>query len=156
MTKKFIAAGIYSLLAVVLISTFSACKKDAADGSLNITGKWVKTQFQGLQVYEFKSDSTVEYTVLQTDSVTKNIIGYTYKSIGKYSLKNAELKLYDLQNFSNSKNIFGPASELTPVGGAKTVTYTIALNRQKNKLSVFFTCPDGYDCVPSPIVYNKQ
>jgi hypothetical protein len=93
---------------------------------------------------------------MATDSVTKKVIGYRYKSIGKYSVENSELTMYDLANFSNSKNSFGPVEELIPIDGSKTLTYTISLNSWKNKLSLYFTCPLNADCIPSPIIYFKQ
>ncbi|HTE01121.1 MAG TPA: hypothetical protein VK668_17645 [Mucilaginibacter sp.] len=156
MRKIFIPASVFSLLAVVLVLTFSACKKDAAGGNVNITGEWAKAQFQGLEKYAFKSDGTVEYNIMATDSVTKRVIGYRYKSVGKYSVNNAELTMYDLKTFSNINNNFGPVAELVPVDGQKTITYTISVNSQKNKLSLFFTCPANADCVPSPMIYYKQ
>jgi len=156
MKKTLTSVRIFSLLVAVLVLTFYACKKDAASGSIDITGKWVKTEFQGLEQYEFKSDHTVEYDVIATDSITKKVIGYRYKSVGKYSVKNSELTMYDLANFSNSKNSFGPAVELVPTDSTKTLAYTISLNNQKNKLSFYFTCPLDADCAPSPIIYYKQ
>jgi hypothetical protein len=155
MKKTLTPVWAFGFLTAILLLTFSACKKDAAAGRIDITGKWTKTEFQGVTQYEFKSDHTVEFTVMATDSVTKKLIGYRYKSIGKFSVEGSELKMYDLTNFSNSKNSFGPAEELVPIDGPKTAIYTISLNSDKNKLSLYFTCPPNANCVPSPIVYFK-
>ena len=146
----------FCVLAAVLVFTFSACKKDASSGTIDITGKWAKTEFQGINQYEFKNDNTVEYNIIATDSVTKKIIGYRFRTIGKYSVKKDSLIMFDLVNYSNSKNSFGPATELVPINGSKTVGYSISLNAQKNKLSLYFTCPFNADCVPSPIIFIKQ
>lgn len=156
MKTKLSLIKMFSLLAAVLVFAFSACKKDAANGTIDITGKWAKIQFQGIDQYEFKNDNTVEYNIIATDSITKKIIGYRFRSIGKYSVKNDSLTMFDLVNYSNSKNSFGPATELVPIDGSKTVGYTVSLNAQKNKLLLYFTCPFNADCVPSPIIYNKQ
>jgi len=156
MKRTLTPAWIFGLLTAVLLLTFFACKKDVANVSIDITGKWAQIEFQGMQQYEFKSDHTVEFTIMATDSVTKQVIGYRYKSVGKYSVENSELKMYDLANFSNSKNSFGPVEELVSIDGFKTLTYTISLNSQKNKLSLYFTCPPNANCVPSPMVYFKQ
>ncbi len=145
-----------SLLTVVLLLTFDACKKDTKTTSIDITGKWALTQFQGIQQYEFKSDQTVEFNVIATDSVTKQVIGYRYKSTGSYTIKNDSLMMFNLKSYTNSKSTYGPATELVPTNGLKTDSYKVALNSQKNKLSLYFTCPPNADCVPSPMVFNKQ
>ena len=146
----------FSFLAAILVFAFSACKKDASSGTVDITGKWAKIQFQGIEQYEFKNNNTFEYNTLATDSVTKKILGYRFRTIGKYRIKKDSLIMLDLVNYSNSKNSFGPATELVPAGSSKTGGYTISLNAQKNKLSLYFTCPFNADCVPSPIIFNKQ
>jgi hypothetical protein len=146
MKTKLTLIRILGLLAVVLAFTFSACEKDAS-GPLNITGKWAYQQFQGIQQYEFKNGNQVQFDVIATDSVTKKIIGYRFRSIGKYSIKNDSLIMFDLVNYSNSKNSYGPETELTPVDGS---------NSQKNKLSLYFTCPFNASCVPSPMIFIRQ
>jgi hypothetical protein len=156
MKKTLTLSLVFSLLAVFLVINFSACKKNAASGRIDITGKWVKTEFQGIQQYEFKSDHSVEFDVFATDSVTKAIIGYRYKSVGKYNIKNDTLTMFDLINYSNSKNSFGPLTDLIPINGTTTITYTFSMNNQKTKLSFYFNCPFNADCVPSPIVYARQ
>jgi hypothetical protein len=156
MKKILTRSFTFSLLTAFLIVTFYACKKSANGGNIDITGKWVKTEFQGIQQYQFTSDHTVEFDVLATDSVTKAIIGYRYKSVGKYKIKNDTLTMFDLVNYSNSKNSFGSLTDLVPINGPTTITYTFSLNNQKTKLSFYFNCPFNADCVPSPIVYARQ
>lgn len=146
----------FSLLAAFLILTFSNCKKNANGSNADITGKWVKTEFQGVQQYIFNSDHTVEFDLLVTDSVTKAVMGYRYKRVGKYNIKNDTLTMFDLSNYSNSKNSFGPITDLIPTNGPATITYSFSLNAQKNKLSFYFYCPPYANCLPSPMVYNRQ
>jgi hypothetical protein len=155
MKTKLTLIRILGFLAIALAFTFSACKKDT-DGTLNITGKWGYQQFQGLIQYEFKNDNSVEYNIFAADSVTKKIIGYRFKTIGKYKIKNDSLIMFGLTNYANPKNGFGPATELIPVDGSSTVGYTISLNSQKNKLSLYFTCPFNASCVPSPMIFIRQ
>jgi len=156
MKKTLTLARTYGFLTALLLLILFACKKDGANGGTDLIGKWAKVEFQGIQQYEFKSDHTVEFTIMATDSVTKKVLGYRYKSVGRYSVENSELKMYDLANFSNSRNTFGPVEELIPIDGPKTLTYTISLNSGNNKLSLYFTCPPNVDCAPSPIIYFKQ
>ncbi len=145
-----------SLFAAVLLLAVSACKKDSNKMAIDITGKWTLTQFQGIQQYEFKSDQTVEFNIIATDSVTKQVIGYRYKSTGSYTIKNDSLIMFNLKSYTNSKSTYGPATELVPTNGLKTSSYKVSLNNQKNRLSLYFTCPPNADCVPSPMVFNKQ
>ena len=146
-----------SLLTAILLFTVAACKKDNKSAPLDIKGKWALTQFQGIQQYEFKSDQTVEFNVIATDSVTKQIIGYRYKNTGSYTIKNDSLIMFNLKSYTNSKGAYGPATELVPTNAAQTITgYKVSLNSQKNKLYFYFTCPPNADCVPSPMVFDKQ
>jgi len=155
MKTKLSLIKMFSLLAVVLAFTFSACKKDAS-GTIDITGKWAQLQFQGIQQYEFKTGNQFQFDVIATDSVTKKVIGYRFRIIGKYRVKNDSLTMFDLASYSNSKNSFGPATELAPIDGSKTIGYTISLNARRNKLLLYFTCPFNASCVPSPMVFDKQ
>lgn len=156
MKTKLTLIRILGLLAVVLAFTFSACEKDNTSGPLNITGKWAYQQFQGIQQYEFKNDNQVQFDVIATDSVTKKIIGYRFRSVGKYSIKNDSLIMFDLVNYSNSKNSYGPQTELTAVDGSKKLACGLSLNGPKNKLLLYFTCPFNASCAPSPMVFDKQ
>ncbi|QEC76111.1 lipocalin family protein [Mucilaginibacter ginsenosidivorax] len=155
MKTKLTLIKTLGLLAVVLAFTFSACKKDAG-GNIDITGKWAILQFQGIQQYEFKNGNQFQYDIIATDSVTKKIIGYRFRVTGKYSIKNDSLMMFDQVNYSNSKNSYGPVTELIPVSASKTVAYGLSVNSKKNKLSLYFTCPPNADCVPSPMVFSKQ
>jgi len=155
MKTKLSLIKIFSLLAAVLAFTFSACEKDAS-GNMDITGKWAQLQFQGIQQYEFKNGNQVQFDVIATDSVTKKIIGYRFRSTGKYSVKNDSLVMFDQVNYSNSKNSYGPVTELIPVDGSKTAAYGLSLNGPKNKLLLYFICPFNASCLPSPMVFDKQ
>ncbi len=155
MKTKLTLIKILSLLLAVLAFTFSACKKDAS-GTIDVTGKWAILQFQGIQQYEFKNGNQFQYDIIATDSVTKKIIGYRFRVTGKYSVRNDSLVMFDQVNYSNSKNNYGPVTELIPVDGSKTAAYGLSLNGQKNKLSLYFTCPFNADCVPSPMIFVKQ
>ncbi|WP_295716657.1 hypothetical protein [Mucilaginibacter sp.] len=129
----------FSFLATILVFAFSACKKDVSSGTVDITGKWAKTGFQGIDQYEFKNDYTVEYNALATDSVTKKIIGYRFRTKGKYSIKKDSLIMFDLANYSNSKHTFGPASELCPLMAPKELV--IPYHSTRRKINFYFTSP---------------
>ncbi len=153
---------IFGLLAAVLIFSLSACKKDTSAADTSLTGKWIAKQFGNnssiIQQYEFKSNDSVEFYAYQIDTVTKKILGYSYKVVGTYTLNNTTLILSNQAVFTNPANSFGPVTALVAAGTEGDATYTTAINKQNNKvvLSLYFTCPPYADCVPSPLIYYKQ
>ena len=150
---------IFSLSAVLLVLTFSTCKKNTAKGSTSIIGKWsnkVSYHSDIIGQYEFKSNDSVVFYNYKIDTVSKSIIGYSYMSLGTYKLENSTLTLNYMVSSSNPAGNFVPVSQLVQGGGPVTSIYTIVLDSQKNMLSLYFTCPPYADCVPSPIIYYRQ
>jgi hypothetical protein len=146
---------IISALIVILITAFSACKKDSTL-YVSIIGKWSKSASGDLQQYEFRRDLTYQMTAFTTDPATSKILGYRYKSIGKYRLKGEELTLYNITRYSNSNSFsYGPETDLVKTNGPETDTYYKAEVSNGN-LSLFFSCGPAESCIPSPIVYSKQ
>ncbi|HEY9197571.1 MAG TPA: hypothetical protein VIM77_14950 [Mucilaginibacter sp.] len=157
MKTKLTLIKTLGFVAVILVAVFAACKKEAASGEIEITGKWAKVLFKGIQQYEFKNGNQFEFDIIAADSVTKKVLGYSYKYTGTYSIKNNSLTIVNMAAYINSKNSYGPVTELVPVNTPQsTINYTVSLNNKKNKLSLYFTCPPNADCVPSPIVFDKQ
>jgi hypothetical protein len=156
MKKRINLIAVFGFLAVVLLMTVSACKKDASPGNTDIVGKWAQSQFQGTLGYEFKSDHTFKYYILATDSVTKKTLGYRSKTEGKYSIKNDSLKLFAMVTYATPGGSFTTEDKLQKINAADKTDYRFSFNDKKDRLSVFFKCPFNADCVPSPIVYNKQ
>jgi hypothetical protein len=144
---------IISALIVILITAFSACKKDSAL-NISIIGKWSKLANGNLQQYEFRRDSTYQSTLFATNPVTSKVLGYRYKSTGKYRLKGEELTFYNITHYSNP-NSYGPETDLVKTNGPETETYYKA-EVSNGKLSLFFICGPAASCIPSPIVYSKQ
>jgi hypothetical protein len=144
------------LVCLVALFLFSACKKNGVTLNADLFALWAKTEFQGVDQYTFNRDGTFEYDVFTTDSVTNAILGYRYKTTGRYTTSNMQLMMYNIQNFSNPNGTYGPITALVAVDGPKTATYTFALNNDKTKLSFYFTCPVNADCTPSPLVYDKK
>jgi hypothetical protein len=130
---------IISTLIVILITAFSACKKDTTS-HVSIIGKWSKSANGNLQQYEFRRDSTYQSTLFATDPTTSKILGYRYKSIGKYRLKGEELTFYNITHYSNSNSFsYGPETDLVKTNGPETDTYYKAEVSNGN-LSLFFSC----------------
>lgn len=144
-----------STLIVILITAFSACKKDSTL-YVSIIGKWSKSASDNLQQYQFRDDLTYQSTTFATDPATSKILGYSYKSTGKYRLKGEELMLYNITYYSNPNNFsYGSESDLVKTNGPETETYYKAEVSNGN-LSLFFSCGPAESCIPSPIVYRKQ
>ena len=159
MKKEHARNGILSLLAFLLVLTFSTCKKDTASGSISIIGKWSNNLIGNRDVveqYEFKSNDSVIFYTYKIDTLTKSVIGYGYRSIGNYKIEKSTLTMYNMVNFSNPAGNFVPVDQLVQGGGSASEMYTFALNNQKHQLSLYFTCPPNADCLPSPIIYFKQ
>ncbi len=159
MKKERILNWTLSLLAILVVSTFSTCKKDTSGSSATITGKWSNSLIgtrNVIEQYEFKSNDSVIFDTYKIDTVTRAVLGYGYHSIGNYKIEKNTLTMYNLVNFSNEAGNFVPLNQLVQGGGSGTETYTFALNGQKNQLSFYFDCPANANCLPSPIVYNRQ
>jgi hypothetical protein len=154
---------VFAILAALSVLTFSTCKKDTAAGSTSIIGKWANNAFANtvcvnaavIQHYEFKSNDSVEFYDYKIDTLTKKILGYGFRSTGKFKIQNSVLTMYNLINFSNSTGDFVPLAQLVQEGSSGTETCTFALNGPKNQLSLYFTCPPNADCAPSPAVYYR-
>ena len=146
---------IISTLIVILITAFSACKKDSTL-YVSIIGQWSKSANGDLQQYEFRRDLTYQMTAFATDPATSKVLGYRYKSTGKYRLKGEELTFYNITHYSNPNSFsYGPETDLVKTNGSETETYYKA-EVSTGKLSLFFSCGPTESCIPSPIVYSKQ
>lgn len=163
--KQFInPAKVLGLLAVVLLMAFWSCNKESStNNELNVSGKWVVPAAfskQGIQYeYNFKTDHTFESTVTSIDSVSKNLIGTLSKQVGKYKIQNSVLTLYDITNYQNKNNAFGPTSELAAINTliAVTANYSMILNADGNVLTLTYICGPAEDCTPPQGVnYFKQ
>jgi len=159
MKKALTLNRIFRLSAILLVLTFSACKKNTEKGSTGIIGKWSNKVFNQSDIigqYEFKSNDSVVFYTYKIDTVSKSIIGYSAKSIGTYKIENATLTMNYKVSYANPAGNFVPISQLDQSSGPFTSVYTIVLDNQKNMLSLYFTCPPNADCIPSPIIYYRQ
>jgi hypothetical protein len=158
MKKLLNLTAAIGLLAIILLVTFAACKKESSNEA-DISGKWMAKypNSQLTPLYEFKSDHTFEYSLMATDSVTKKNIGVISKTAGNYQIKGEQLNLFNIVYYENKNNQYGPAADLIiTTNSVKTENNKIVLDDKKNTLSVYFTCPPNANCVPSPIVYYRQ
>ena len=144
---------ISSIIIIILITAFSACKKDSAT-KVNIVGKWSKSANADLQQYEFRSNSTYQSAGFTIDPLTSKVLGYRYKSTGKYRLNGQELTLYNNITYSNPDG-YGPETDLVKTNPYKAEIHYRA-EVSSGKLSLFFSCGPTENCIPSPIVYSKQ
>jgi hypothetical protein len=158
MKKALTLTSVFCLLAALLVLTFSTCKKDTAKGNTSIIGKWsnkVSGHNDIIGQYEFKSNDSVVFYTYKIDTVSKSVVGYSYKSAGTYKIENATLTM-NMVSFANTAGNFVPLAQLVQSNGSATSIYTMAINSQKNMLSLYFTCPPYADCIPSPIIYYRE
>jgi hypothetical protein len=156
-------AKVLGLLAIVLVTAFWGCHKETVTSELNVSGKWVVPAAYSQQwiqyEYDFKTDHTFEGTVTSVDSVSKKIIGTSSKRVGKYKIQNSVLTLYDITDYQNKNNAFGPVSELAAVNNiiAVTANYNMVLNASGNILTLTYICGPAEDCTaPQGVNYFKQ
>src|ERR1700753_2516461 len=101
MKTQLTLKNIFGLLAVFLILSLAACKKDSSATSL--AGKWANTQFASHDVigqYEFKSDNSVDYYSYKIDTVSKQVIGYNYHFTGTYQFSGNTLTIINKATLS--------------------------------------------------------
>lgn len=143
---------IFTIVSVAAVCT--GCKKNSAQKS--IVGVWTKTFFQGKNQYIFNKNLSFEYDAIETDSVTKAVLGYRYKLVGTYTYANSTLTLNGIQSYSGPNDGYGQPNQLIPSTSKPMVEiYTAQITNAGNTLSLYFTCPPNADCVPSPIVYSR-
>ncbi|AMR30834.1 hypothetical protein A0256_05050 [Mucilaginibacter sp. PAMC 26640] len=142
------------ILAVILSITLYACSKDSAPAVASLVGNWSKSSTGNLSTFEFKSDMTYQSTTFTTDATTGKILGYSFKTTGKYKLIGKALTLYAAIAYANANDSYGTEAELTKTSTPVTEEYTIAVNN--SQLQLYFTCPPNANCIASPIVYFKQ
>ena len=150
----------FGLLSGILFLAFSACKKDSS-GRGDLTGKWLAAipKSEQMSLYEFKADHTYEHTQTGTDSVTKKNLGIIAKEVGKYQLKDKQLKLYDIVSYVNKDQKYGPVTDLIVSAGLKSIDYTVLLNAEGNKFSLTYICGPNELCATvyiPPFYYYKQ
>lgn len=162
MKKAKFATGIIGLLTLGSILTLPACKKSNSGGHVNIIGKWVglykydNTRLR-LHTYRFNTDSTVEATITITDSASGSLLGYQYKSNGRFHLNGESLKLYHLAAFRNNQDkAFVSQAELVPFVTDTLELYTIKFNNNKTSFYFYYPpCPPNASCA-AQIIFKKQ
>lgn len=157
------SAKVLGLLAIVLVTAFWGCHKETVTSELNVSGKWIIPAAYSKQwiqyEYDFKTNHTFEGTVTSVDSVSKKLIGTSSKRVGKYKIQNSVLTLYDITDYQNKNNAFGPVSELAAVNNiiAVTANYNMVLNASGNVLTLTYICGPAEDCTaPQGVNYFKQ
>ncbi|HXH99659.1 MAG TPA: hypothetical protein VNI52_05300 [Sphingobacteriaceae bacterium] len=147
------------IIASLLLTAFYSCKKnDSSDkADLNITGKWFyelkrddKLIFQ--DIYDFKTDETVEITRGVIDSATMEIKGYVNRSTGSFDFKGDSLILQDLKVYSVNAYGYKKLEELKYTTTYKRNSYKVIYNTNKDTITLQFHCPVNADCVPYPIL----
>ncbi|OKS89426.1 hypothetical protein [Mucilaginibacter polytrichastri] len=147
---------IATVLAFVIIQS---CKKDSTKNNVAktnneaIVGTWENPQIYPSatgrsQVYIFNQDGTFESKFAVIDPVNNQIVGYTYKSTGKYALTSNQLVFSNVTGYSIKDNGTTPVpeSQLVNVGQLGANTFSIGFTTKKDSLSMLINCPPNADC----------
>jgi hypothetical protein len=148
MKKLLNLSFVFGPVAVVLLLSFSACKKESSN-KIELNGKW-KASFTAVNQtaeFEFKSNNTYEYTLSGIDSATRKI-GIISKQTGKYQLKDnrQSLTFNEVVYYSNKNGKPGLASGLVITAGKSTIDYSISFDDKENKFSLIYHCGPNELC----------
>lgn len=141
-----------SFWAIILLLTFSSCKKESSNGS-GLNGKWKAsfTETNRIAEFEFKNDNTYEYALSGIDSATSKL-GVIAKQTGKYQLTNNQqaLNLYEIVSYSNKGGYkAGSVSDLVITAGNKTSDYNFSFDDKESKFSLVYICGPAEFCLPT-------
>lgn len=145
------------IIASLLIMGFYACEKDNTldAATVNISGKWFQERtwddsliFQ--EVYDFKTNRTVQITGSVIESGSNKIQGYVKQLTGTFNFKGDSLILKDLKLYSVRTHTYKKLEELDSLTTYKRESYKVTYNTDKDTLTLEFYCPPNADCVPNP------
>lgn len=150
--KPFVAL-IFGLIAFAVIAS---CKKDSSKNSNNnsLVGTWENKQIYPnasahSETYTFNGDGTFETSSTVSDAVTNQLLGYFYKSTGKYVLSGDELSFTNVVYYGIPNNGSSAVPENQLVLGSQTYNnpYSVGYNAKKDSLSLLIHCPPNASCI---------
>jgi hypothetical protein len=153
---------ICGLSATFFIISFAACKKDSPTLGTSLKGTWTSKQFGTTDImnrYQFEENNLLEFYTYKIDTVSNKILGYSTHMKGTYQLLGTDVTIVGQTFFNSPPNSYVALSELVKLEGGTTLeNFTVSIKKQNNKdmLSLYFTCPGGLLCIPSPFVYNRE
>ena len=161
MTKS-ITYGWVVLIAITVVAGFYACQKDR-NMQVTIIGNWANTFRYAkaqlyTQTYTFNADSTMLFSSAVVDSASGNVLGYEYRSNGKFRLNGDQLKLYQLAIYENLSQtaMYSPLTQLTLIKADTVQTITINISSDGNTFHfVFPPCGPSANCI-GEIDYKRK
>ena len=144
------------IFAMIAFAVVTGCKKDSSKNNNNnsIVGTWENKQIDPnasahSQNFTFKGDGTFETSSTVSDPVTNQLLGYYYKSTGKYVLNDNELSFTNVVYYGLPNNGSGAVPENQLVVGSQTYNspYSVGFNAKKDSLSMLIHCPPNANCI---------
>jgi hypothetical protein len=148
---------IATVLAFVVIQS---CKKDSAKNNVAktnneaIVGTWENRQIYpgakgSSQLYVFNKDGSFESKLAVINPVSNEIVGYSYKTTGKYALTSDQLVFSNVTGYGIKDNSTTPVpeSQLVSVGQLGANTFSVGFTAKKDSLSLLIHCPPNADCI---------
>jgi hypothetical protein len=153
---------IFFISAMLAFVVIQSCKKDSAKNNVAktnneaIIGTWENRQIYPSasgrsQVYIFNQDGSFESKFAVTNPVNNQIVGYTYKTTGKYALTTDQLVFSNVIGYGIKDNGTTPTpvpeGQLVSNGQLGANIFSIGFNTKKDSLSMLIHCPPNADCI---------
>jgi hypothetical protein len=148
---------IATVLAFVVIQS---CKKDSSKNNVAktnneaIIGTWENRQIYPSatgrsQVYIFNQEGAFESKSAVINPISNQIVGYTYKTTGKYTLTSDLLVFSNVTSYGIKDNGTSPVpeSQLVSVGQLGANTFSVGFTAKRDSLSMLIHCPPNADCI---------
>ncbi len=158
---------IYTIITGLILTGIFGCRKNNNQQiGTGIIGVWVSdlpgtTAAITRETYQFNTDSTVLFTRVAVDVTTGSVLGYYYRSTGKFSFDGTTLKMYQLSNYSyyppGGTGLYYTAQQnLSPITGFTEIDHPLNFNGDHTVFNfVYPPCPINASCIGT-YYYTKQ
>ncbi len=110
---------------------------------------WSNNHFTFQEVYDFKTNQTVEITGRVVDN--SNVIqGYVTRTTAAFNITGDSLILNDLKFYSVGSHTYKRLEELDSINTYPRQSYKMIYSKDRDTLTLAFYCPPNADCIPNP------
>ncbi len=161
--------GYYFFISAITILLLSSCNKESKiiiDKKSEIEGIWYTEgyleEFNEISrlEYNFKKQGGLDILRVELDFNSREILGYRYRTLGKYRLEENHLILYSLRSFGNDDTIAHYTNlhnlQFVPNSDMHTYNYRYEIIDGENKLIIYFTSGRTSKSSLGKIILTKQ
>jgi hypothetical protein len=146
---------VYLIFMLIALAVITGCKKDSSkNNNTPIVGTWENKQIYPnasahSQTFTFNSDGSFVTSATVSDPVTNQLLGYFYKSTGKYVLTGGDLSFTNVVYYGIPNNGSSAVPENQLVVGSQTYNspYSVGFSAKKDSLSLLIHCPPNANCI---------